>query len=1193
MVLFRTSECLTLFINVGHNMLHVRRMMGTANSSQSSKLIRFNPEFTTPQATTATDDSGNVKLITSHPAKFEHVELRGCGDHNVGWQNAGFINGDDEADRLSLQQQETTLTVTPASPSVLGSSPTMTITCTVCSKGLTNGELIGGGNNLPYLKQVCDECFKVTGSSDLGGGDNFDNEVSTDCQNSQGNDQEFIQEFAILKSDSDNEGDADSLADNFFTTNSSQAVSADDASMASSSTHLESVKEPEPSRRRPDDTKMAAKVRRLPKVIICAGCEEGHQAIRLCNECGYICEECMEAHLKFRQLQRHTVSVVDELLKQQQPKQPHGVVDSGAATTQVARETIMPPERHQCDTHPDFELVLYCKGPHCQVPICAICTLETHDKLQGHIHVKLQEAVEEAMIQIKRTSSFLTDKKDLAMTAKFTLEKSKNALAEQHKDKVKELNEVVKDLHDSIDGHHSAALSKLDNVYKSETQSLEDNFETMQSVTEQVNTAYELVKGASNVTQSIDVLKTRDQIKESLRLLDEADMTKEIATPKLQPFSKEHYTAVDTMKQSLSGLFDFNDGEGKEQSSSSEIEPISEEFGVKHSAPGVGKQRAPMNDEVDPKAQQVTIPQKVGGDEEDDLQDNEQLAVLQKLGDVDAQVATLRKLGDDDHQDNEEVTATSHRLDDEHKHGLDSLRQDIGSGDDENREEESPLPQSDHHQPQQPSSSVGSSQASLHSEISRGTDFEDITNDVDGQHSPPDGVKSADLVHGTSQADDLPVISSGIAALYELNGDFQPKEPAVPSSPAESRDRNRDPQRKRHRSSSRNSLASLDSGRQSEHDSTESSEPINSNTISTDNVMKSADIVSSCNPPEDSYLPVISGIAALWELNGDFQPNESLSVPPDSPRPVPRQRSLSRNSSFSSGTGSTHSGFSRHRRSESSSEVMFSDGSVMSSGPVRSAALVDHEASDPPTSNGGIAALYELNRNYNPDELQQLQSSPPHSPDQPLRRSSRSRSSSISSEISSPGSVHSGFIRSRSSSRSSRSSFHSDSSRGSSRSLEPMVNNTQSTYSVFTGSPEPVRCITKSSLSTSTAPTSDLPKRSKKKQINPAKIDPSQCIAVLDRNLRFRKACKTKVRTFNSAGDPIKTGIADIRVLLEYDDGGWQVADDDKVVILDHMEGSYTIKFTPCWYGNHRLSVSIGGVQIRESPFMFWVPYCL
>ena len=1264
--------------------------MGTA----SARPTRFNAEHSTPLKTAGYMSGSQVML-----AYNQNFELRNKPEFPpTSYSNDAYI-GDD-----SNQTAETSWTVTQPE-----------LTCTVCSDVIEKDKINRysfDGTNWLYLRTVCDQCFLASG------------EQERDCESDlEMDDPDFIQDFALSPDpESENTGmdsDSDSLSDNFFTQSAKGLRQDDDVSPIDSSPLFTAQEQ-------------VTGGRKTPPLIICNGCEEGNRARKQCNECGYICEECVDAHLKFRQLQRHIVTVVQEL-------QPPALPPTSQEST----------TRHVCPNHPDFEVVLFCASAKCKIPICAMCTLEDHDKLQGHVHVKLNDAMDEAMSQIKKASVVLVEKKDKILTVKASIEEARMTLTKQFKTRNEELQKIARNLHQLIDQSYLTAATKLDQLHKTESKRLKDHQLSVQSVFEQINNTNDLIKDSSQHKDPVEVIEFSDKLQDCLLALESEEIPENNGARTSFQFTEDHHTAVCDIKQSVTHLFDFyemapapsseviksaslvrdgaptkpslngniaamyevNEGFTKMEQNHTSVEGChGESKQLRHSADtSIAKdsklsqsgkravldtldgdssdeenaRRSPANQ---PQVHQAIVHQKeapstlsVKGDVtalfdelHAELEHEEQ--ALKEAAHVQVNEGNLSSLSSepisknnsdkstDDAQnsgDSSIETVTAENVNDQKEVAShDKNHQNAKEKSDENEEGPAnnnlegnvvPQPDLDEASNSQPDKRVDSTPENedeherieeVSENTNANTDLSNshhVSNANNTEHTPQRDIARQSKDSGTkerprkSRDHDYPpsqTVDGNSSTSYKGNGDFDREDQEL-TAQKECSKSSRDSQ-----IDNSNYGLSQDSDKNMTNDNSiwgrhheySSSHPLNGNIAAlyelngnflysdsntpdespTHNLYasspedshsrdlhmssQSADSSQSSGlsyqqdeygapEDEDGYAdwdypePPVTGIAALYELNDDslLKKHRQDSL---------RSRSRSRNQSRDNSNSRSHSN-SRSRHSSVASDNRSDDISFPDWNP--------HEDLH---QNRNVTIFHGLDDGFLLRERQ------PQSPieNRPLR-SSLSRNSSRSSDTSSRDANHSERSRSRSSSRSSAASFsgslHSDLSRSSSRNSDASFKSGSHIQSNWSPTPSRrsdsgTRSITTCSLSESPPKTSNF----RSSRIS-GKIEPRLCTASLDRNLRLNKPCKTVMRTYDTFGDPLRTSCdANIQVRLEYEDVGWQKAD-GQIVVYDHLDGSYTIQFTPCWYGNHRLAVSIDGIPIQDSPFLFWVPYCM
>ena len=270
--------------------------------------------------------------------------------------------------------------------------------------------------------------------------------------------------------------------------------------------------------------------------LLCGSCEddeyENSQAVIFCHDCRcFLCQGCVDAHIKVGMLRSHELSTITEL------QEKKGIA--------LARQ------HQQCKKHPKQDLTLFCKNTNCKIPLCATCGLIDH---KTHDLVELEVAIDD----MQKSSAQVTSRNETLVKELAAAETIQKTLVDNFNKKEKEMQTSVQKLLKDIDDRYNAARSKLKQMFETEMKSLNASIESIKTLSDQMTSASEFAEKACDCNQAVQVLSSETQI---LKRLDELAT---VELPKVQldktdfSLTNKHNDAVKLIKMSLQDLYEVH-----------------------------------------------------------------------------------------------------------------------------------------------------------------------------------------------------------------------------------------------------------------------------------------------------------------------------------------------------------------------------------------------------------------------------------------------------------------------------------------------------------------------------------------------------------------------------------------------------------------------------------------------------------
>ena len=225
----------------------------------------------------------------------------------------------------------------------------------------------------------------------------------------------------------------------------------------------------------------------------CDKCGEG-EAKAYCRDCGgFVCQECITVHKKWKEYTGHDISSLEDIEKE------------------VA--ALVPPKKvvMTCPTHPSKKLKLYCET--CNELICKDCTVKAHCRpehqydLVSDCFQKHKDAILKSLQPTKRNLGIVSG----AITEVKSRSDRLETRGEQTKEKIRG---TIDRLHDLLEARKRELSSQVDDLVKASRKSLDTQCGEFELTQTQLSSCVEFVDESLRTGTHEEVLSLKKQVVE-------------------------------------------------------------------------------------------------------------------------------------------------------------------------------------------------------------------------------------------------------------------------------------------------------------------------------------------------------------------------------------------------------------------------------------------------------------------------------------------------------------------------------------------------------------------------------------------------------------------------------------------------------------------------------------------------------
>ncbi|XP_055378936.1 E3 ubiquitin-protein ligase TRIM33 [Condylostylus longicornis] len=231
--------------------------------------------------------------------------------------------------------------------------------------------------------------------------------------------------------------------------------------------------------------------------VKCSNCSDEATATSWCVDCSeFICDNCVQAHLRLKITKDHTIKPKDEANCDLQNNNNN------------ANRSLM------CSTHPQEKLSLFCET--CDKLTCRDCQLANH---RDHKYKFAHEIATETRNQLTSLLSDINYKRFLLTSAKKVIDDRQNLIMERKKDMIKDITAMVVKITNTVNARGKQLAMRVNEVCDAKLKVLCEKKEALQLLSDNTDHCIDFVSNALEKGSDGAVLYSKKSLSRHLQKL--------------------------------------------------------------------------------------------------------------------------------------------------------------------------------------------------------------------------------------------------------------------------------------------------------------------------------------------------------------------------------------------------------------------------------------------------------------------------------------------------------------------------------------------------------------------------------------------------------------------------------------------------------------------------------------------------